>query len=107
MAHIKVLEPGHYAFCSHTPFLDGNVLTGFIGRWEESESGRALHKFPLDSEIDGGELMYLLQLKKPISIAEYREVHRDGIHPLVPHPEADIIHLLVVDSMLHTLPNAM
>ena len=110
MSCSDILEPGHYAYCSHTLLLDGNIVECFVGRWEqpeEEENSRRLHKYPPGSEVDGGMLMYVLRLKKPITVEAYREIHHPSIRPLVPNPEEDIKLLLMTSDVVCTLPNAM
>lgn len=111
METCEPLTPGTYAFCEHTLLLDGVVREVFIGKWLEDpeHNARHLHKFPNGTEVDGGIPMCIVTLKRPISIAEFKAVHRAGIHPVVSSPgQHSVIHtVLLTNNLAATLPNSM
>ena len=108
MARTEVLKRGHYAFCAHTLLLDGNIEESFMGLWQPAEEcpGRKLIKYPVHTVVAGGKLMYLLRLKRPITVEQYKEVHHPDIRPLVSNIDSAIHLLLMTDDVVQTLPDS-
>lgn len=110
METCEPLVPGAYAFCDHTLLLDGTVREVFVGKWivDPAHEGRHLYKFPPGTSVPGGNTMCIVNLKKPISIDQFRTVKRDGIHPVVSVDGAtSIAAILLTADLASTLPNGM
>lgn len=105
------LTKGAYAYCSHSLFVSGDIMDVFVGRWLTKEgpggSARILQKFPPDEQVDGGSLLCVLKLRRPLSLPDYREVHHPELRPLVQNLDDDVKMVLVPADMLCTIPDGM
>jgi len=105
------LTKGTYAYCSHSLFISGDVVEIFVGKWliKETASGstRILQKFPPEAEVDGGGLLCVLKLRRPITLADYRESHHPALRPMVRNLEEDVTMVLVPAELLCTIPDGM
>lgn len=106
------LTKGAYAYCSHTLLLSGDIQDVFVGRWleTEDESGstrRVLQKFPPEITVEKGELMCVLQLRRPLTLSDYKEIHHHSIRPMVQSLDDDVSMVLLPASMVCTIPDGM
>lgn len=109
----KGLSKGSYAYSSHSLLLAGDVVDVFIGKWktrDESED-RMLVKFPPHAEVEGGKLMCILKLRRPIPLDDYKPVHRRPMRPLLKRSDdgekRDVVMLLIPADMLCVIPDRM
>ena len=58
-------------------------------------------------EVEGGERMCVIKLRRPLSIEEYREAHHPDTRPLVKHMDAGVVGVLLPASMVCTIPDYM
>ncbi len=102
------LEAGRYAYSAHSLLLSGDIVEVFIGRWETtSETSRVLKKYPIEETVDEGEVLCTIKLRRPISLDEYREVHRPEIRPMVRSVGADVSMVMLPANMVCTIPDSM
>lgn len=105
------LAPGTYTYCKHTLLLDGIVREVFVGKWvqDPDHEGRHLYKFPTGVSVPGGTTMCIVNLKRPVTIDEFRSIRREGIHPVVSSTDDNttVSAILVTASLAETLPNGM
>lgn len=105
------LTPGTYAFCEHTLLLDGVIREVFVGRWisDPNRGERHLYKFPRGTSVPDGATMCIVNLKRSLTIDEFRSVRREGIHPVISSDgEVTVISsILLTADLAATLPNGM
>jgi hypothetical protein len=102
------LEQGDYAYSSHTVLVCGDIAAVFVGKWETQPNGsRLLRKFSRNDEVEGGELLCMLRLRRPMSIKEYRESHHSAFRPVVRSPESEVELVLMPARMVCTIPDGM
>jgi len=99
------LEKGVYAFSSHCPFVSGDVIDVFVGRWEEHSRGRVLIKCQTKEESIGGDEMCVIQLRRPLTLDEYRESHHPLIRPLIHNRDEGVSAVLIPCEMVRTIPD--
>jgi len=100
------LTKGVYAYCSHSLLLTGEIFDVFVGKWLTKDDTRVLQKFPPE-DLENGELMCLLKLRRPISLKDYREVHHPSLRPMVQSQRTDVSMLLMPAAMACTIPDGM
>lgn len=111
METCEPLTPGTYTFCDHTLLLDGVVREVFVGKWTADPEceGRHLYKFPTGTSVPGGVTMCIVNLKRPVTIEQFRTVRREGIHPVISAagPNETIAAILITADLAATLPNGL
>jgi len=109
----KGLSKGSYAYSIHSLLLAGDVVDMFIGKWKnrDDSNGRMLMKFPAHAEVEGGKLMCILKLRRPISLDDYKPVHHRSMRPLLKRSDEgekrDVVMLLIPADMLCVIPDRM
>lgn len=101
------LEKGKYAYGSHSVFISGEIIDVFTGVWQQIGEGRALVKCEEGEEVEGGELMCVIKLRRPMTVDEYREAHHPQVRPLVKSLDSKVIAALLPAEMVCTIPDFM
>jgi len=102
------LEKGDYAYSSHTVLVCGDIAAVFVGKWEiQPDESRLLRRFSTNDEVEGGELMCMLRLRRPMSIKEYRESHHPKFRPIVRNSGSKVELVLMPAKMVCTIPDGM
>ncbi|MGD9727496.1 MAG: hypothetical protein AB7L09_03125 [Nitrospira sp.] len=99
------LEKGKYAYSSHSLLISGDIVDVFTGVWRDIDGKRALIR--CDGDIVGGEPMCVIKLRRPMTLAEYGQVHHPALRPMVKHADADISAVLMPAGMACTIPDYM
>lgn len=104
------ISKGDYAYSSHSVLVSGDIVDVFVGRWEwQNDDTRVLRKYPIEEEgnVVGGEMMCVLKLRRPMTMAEYRESHHPDFRPMAKPTATEVELVLLPTSMACTIPDAM
>jgi hypothetical protein len=91
--------------------LDGVIREVFVGKWVTDPilPERHLYKFPRGTSVTDGATMCIVNLKRSLTIDEFRSVRREGIHPVI-SSDGEVVSIstiLLTANLTATLPNGM
>lgn len=101
------LIKGKYAYSSHSLMISGEIIDVFTGLWKTDGEHQTLVKCTDSAKVEGGEVMCIVKLNRPMTVFEYKDSYHPEVRPLVKSIDAYVEAVLIPGSMVCTIPDFM